>query len=88
MAKSQYVVEIKQSARKELERLPNALIARIFAKIEALQDDPRPAGCKKLKGDEATYRIRIGDYRVVYTIDDGKILVTVIRIRHRREVYE
>ena len=52
-----------------------------------LEQDPRPLGCKKLKGRDA-YRIRIGDYRVIYEIQDGKLIVTVITIGHRREVYE
>ena len=50
--------------------------------------EPRPAGCKKLKGGDAEWRIRVGDYRVVYVIDDAKLLVTVTRIRNRSDVYE
>jgi mRNA interferase RelE/StbE len=83
-----YSVELKVSARKELERLPAKLIQRIFPKLEGLAAEPRPAGCKKLKGGQREWRIRVGDYRVVYTIDDEKLLVSVMRIRHRSEVYE
>ena len=83
-----YSVELKQSARKELERLPAKLIERIFPRLEGLASEPRPAGCKKLKGGQREWRIRVGDYRVVYTIDDEKLLVSVMRIRHRSEVYE
>ena len=88
MANQRYIVELKQSARKELERLPNALIARIVAKLESLEENPRPAGCKKLKGGDDEYRVRVGEYRIVYVIDDRKVIVTITRIRHRRDVYE
>ncbi len=87
MAKQRYVVELKQSARKELEKLPSAVIARVIAKLEVLAEEPRPAGCKKLTGGDAEYRVRVGDYRIVYFIDDQRIVVSVVRIRHRREVY-
>ena len=83
-----YSVELKPSARKELERLPGRVIERIFPRLEALEDEPRPAGCKKLKGGRDEWRIRVGDYRVVYTIDDVKLRVSVTRVRHRSEVYE
>jgi len=88
VANQRYVVELKQSARKELERLPNAIIARIVAKLESLEENPRPAGCKKLKGGDDEYRVRVGEYRIVYLIDDRKVIVTITRIRHRRDVYE
>jgi mRNA interferase RelE/StbE len=82
-----YDVQIKPSARKELESLPNSLLARVIRKIESLAKDPRPAGCKKLKGYKDQWRIRIGDWRVVYIIDDAARLASVTRIAHRREVY-
>ena len=88
MVSQRYSVELKQSARKELERLPNAIIARIIVKLESLEENPRPAGCKKLKGGDDEYRIRVGEYRIVYVIDDRKVIVTITRIRHRRDVYE
>ena len=56
--------------------------------MEALADDPRPKGCKELKGGQLEWRIRVGDYRAVYAIDDAKLRVSVTRIRHRSEVYE
>lgn len=83
-----YAVELKPSARKELERLPAKLIERIFPKLEDLGGEPRPKGCKKLKGGHREWRIRVGDYRAVYTIDDEKLVVSIMRIRHRSEVYE
>jgi len=85
---ARYSVEFKPSASKELQRLPATLIERIFSKIDNLAAEPRPAGCKKLKGGLHEWRIRIGDYRVVYIIDDATHRVSVTRIRHRSEVYE
>jgi mRNA interferase RelE/StbE len=71
-----------------LDALGDTLFARIDRKILALAGDPRPAGCKKLSGYKDQWRIRIGDWRVVYTIDDTAKVVCVTRIAHRREVYE
>jgi mRNA interferase RelE/StbE len=56
--------------------------------LEDLASNPRPSGCKKLRGGDGEWRIRVGDWRVVYTIDDAKLQVEVTRIRHRSEVYE
>jgi mRNA interferase RelE/StbE len=83
-----YSVEVKPSAQKELEALPDALLARVVRKLDSLEDAPRPVGCKKLKGYEDQWRIRVGDWRVVYIIDDATKLVSITRIAHRREVYE
>jgi mRNA interferase RelE/StbE len=85
---AEYAVELKPAARKELDRLPFSVVERVFSKLESLAENPRPPGCKKLKGGSNEWRIRVGDYRVVYFIDDPKQLVGVTRIRHRREVYE
>ena len=81
-----YSVLIKASAAKELERLPERPRRQIARKIRALAEQPRPAGCEKLTG-EGLYRIRQGDYRVVYAIEDQVLTVLVIRVGHRREVY-
>ncbi|HME07892.1 MAG TPA: type II toxin-antitoxin system RelE/ParE family toxin [Bryobacteraceae bacterium] len=83
-----YAVEVKPPARKELEALPDNVLARVVRKLEALGRTPRPAGCKKLKGYKDQWRVRAGDWRVVYIIDDAAKLVSVTRIAHRREVYE
>ncbi|HXB70649.1 MAG TPA: type II toxin-antitoxin system RelE/ParE family toxin [Candidatus Acidoferrales bacterium] len=64
------------------------MIARIVPRLDGLASNPRLSGCKKLRGGDDEWRIRVGDYRVVYTIDDTKLLVEVTRIRHRSEVYE
>ncbi len=82
-----YSITFARSARKELEALPNSLIKRIFTKIEALADEPRPNRCRKLQGFKNLWRIRIGDYRVIYSIDDSLETVDIVAIRHRREAY-
>ncbi len=82
-----YRVVLTSSAENELQKLSRQLIARIILRLENLAPNPRPPGCKKLKGGDHEWRIRMGDYRV-YTIDDAQLLVEVTRIRHRREVYE
>lgn len=82
-----YSLEITQSAQKELDALDDRLFSRVDRKILALVANPRPAGCWKLKGYKDQWRIRIGDYRVIYVIDDGSKTVIVTRVAHRREVY-
>lgn len=84
---SRYAVQLARSARKELAKLPTKSQDRIVKAIEALQDDPRPHGSKKLKGSEATFRIRVGDYRVVYEIHEKEVIVLIVRIRHRKDAY-
>jgi mRNA interferase RelE/StbE len=83
-----YRVVLTSSAQKELRRLSAQLNARIVPRLEDLADNPRPPGCKKLKGGTKEWRIRVGGYRVVYTIDDVKSLVEVTRIHHRSEIYQ
>ena len=83
-----YSLAIKPSAQKELDALADDLFTRIDRKILSLADNPRPAGCKKLKGYKDQWRVRVGDWRVVYIIDDTAKLVSVTRIAHRREVYD
>lgn len=85
---AKYFLEIKQSAQKELDALDDSLFRRIDRKILGLADNPRPAGCKKLKGYRDHWRIRAGDWRVLYIVDDAAKVISVTRIAHRREVYE
>ncbi len=85
---SEYSVQIKPSAQKELEGLPDDVLARVIRKLETLHATPRPAGCKKLKGYKDQWRIRAGHWRIVYIINDAAKLVSVTRIAHRREVYD
>jgi mRNA interferase RelE/StbE len=82
-----YTVLILPSAQKQLSKLPGSVATRIEDKMLELENDPRPPGCKKLKGRDA-WRIRIGDYRVIYEIQDAKLIVTVITIGDRKNVYE
>ena len=82
-----FSVEIKPPARKELEALSDRLVARVMSKVEELANTPRPPGCKKLKSFRDQWRIRVGDYRIVYIVDDSKKLVSVTRIRHRSHAY-
>ncbi len=81
-----YSVVIKPSAVKELESMPVKELRRIVGKIADLAKTPRPTGCVKLSGRDQ-YRLRQGDYRVVYAVDDERQLVEVVKIGHRREVY-
>ena len=85
---AKYSLEIKSSAKKELDALDNVLFARIDRKILTLAENPRPAGCKKLKGHRDLWRVRVGDWRVIYIIDDSTTRVSITRVAHRREVYE
>ena len=82
-----YSIEFKRSADKALQRLPVMIQRRIVRAAEELTDDPRPSGCTKLAGDDIAWRIRVGDYRVVYEIHDNRLLVLIVRIGHRRDVY-
>ncbi len=82
-----YKIEIKKSATKEISKLPKTAIKRIVDKIQMLSDDPRPSGCKKLSGDEK-YRIRVGVYRILYSITDEKLVIFIVKVGHRKEIYD
>ncbi len=81
-----YAVIIKRSAEKELDALPKGVQERVLARLLALEENPRPPGVKKLQGQES-YRLRAGDYRILYTVDDKSKKVLVLAIGNRREVY-
>ena len=81
-----YILRINEEAAKILKKLDPGIQTRISAAIDALATDPRPSGAKKLKGSEF-YRIRVGDYRIVYEIRNRQLVVLVIRIGHRKEIY-
>ena len=80
-------IEVKPSAAKELARLPKPVQKRIGAKIDALAHTPRPAGAKQLSRPERIYRIRSGEYRILYQIRDNVLVILIIRIGHRKDVY-
>lgn len=82
-----YNIVISSKAEKQLAKLPSQFYPKIIENILALAENPRPSGCKKLKG-RSGYRIRIGDYRVIYSIEDGILLVRVIAVGDRKEIYE
>lgn len=83
-----YAIEIKQSAQKELAKLPRNIADKIIKQIRALAEDPRPIGCKKLVDTDFTYRIRINDYRVVYSLFDQQLVIQIIKIGHRKHIYK
>jgi mRNA interferase RelE/StbE len=82
-----YRVLLERTAEKDLARLSSEIHERVIATIQALANNPRPPGCRKLAGTKNDWRIRVGDYRVVYEIADEIRVVRVNRVRHRREVY-
>ena len=81
-----YSIVFKQSVAKDLRSIPIKDVQRILNRIDSLAEDPRPAGAEKLSGDEK-YRIRQGNYRILYTIEDDIITVTIVKVGHRRDVY-
>jgi mRNA interferase RelE/StbE len=82
-----YRIEVKPQAEKALARIPNPHRRRTAKAIDGLARTPRPAGCVKLAGADDAYRIRVGDYRIVYQIVDRVLIVYIIRIDHRKDVY-
>lgn len=83
-----YKVEILRGALKQLKKIPSELQERIQIKIDDLATEPRPNGVKKLKGKENAYRIRVGDYRIIYDIFDDLLVVNVVEVGHRRNIYK
>ncbi len=81
-----YTIRIERSAQKQLAKINSPFFEAITSKVIALENDPRPPGCKKLAGRES-WRIRVGDYRIIYNIYDNVLLIHVIDIDHRRQVY-
>ncbi len=83
-----YNISIKKTASKELERLPNKTIILITNSIYTLSTEPRPIGCKKIKGSKMDlWRIRIGDYRVIYSVDEEVKIIDIKKVGHRKDVY-
>jgi mRNA interferase RelE/StbE len=80
-------IEWKHSAVKELKKLPPEIISRIINAVGGLSSNPRPAGVKKLVGSDDSYRLRVGRYRIIYSIFENRFVVEVIRVGHRKEVY-
>ncbi len=83
-----YRILITSAARRQLRRLPAPIHARVAAKIDALAQNPRPAGVLKMQAHEELYRVRVGDYRIIYEIQDIGLLVSVVKVGNRRDVYK
>lgn len=83
----QYRIQFTRSAQKELSRIPKKDQIRIITRIQELSKEPRPAGSKKLTNEEK-YRVRQGNYRILYQIKDEELIIVLVKIRHRKDVYE
>ncbi len=83
---ARFELAFRRSVAKDLRRIPKRDVERILQRVESLRDDPRPAGCEKLSGQER-YRIRQGVYRILYEILDRRLIVTVVKVGHRKQVY-
>ncbi|MBF2058334.1 MAG: type II toxin-antitoxin system RelE/ParE family toxin [Cyanobacterium sp. T60_A2020_053] len=84
----EYQIKFKSSTVKEFKNLPSSMQKRIGDILEKMKQNPRTSGVLKLKGDSQLYRVRVGDYRIIFNIDDEQKLVKVTRIRHRQDVYK
>jgi mRNA interferase RelE/StbE len=82
-----YEVYLERAAERDLRRLPPEIFQRVIPRIRALSENPKPPGCRKIVGSESDWRIRVGDYRVIYEIDETANAVRVFRVKHRGEVY-
>jgi mRNA interferase RelE/StbE len=82
-----YTIEFSRRAERDFKDLPKSVQLKLVPKIDSLANEPRPRGVKKLEGEEELYRIRVGDYRVIYQVQDKALIVLVIKIADRKEVY-
>jgi mRNA interferase RelE/StbE len=82
-----YEVVLERRAERDIKRLPEETFYRIVPQLKALSENPRPPGCRKITGSKNDWRVRVGDYRIIYEIDEREKAVKVMRIRHRRDVY-
>jgi mRNA interferase RelE/StbE len=83
-----YKIEWKRSALKELEKLPRPIISKVVSAVDNLSSNPFPQGVRKLMGSESSYRIRLGDYRVLYSVIEKRLIIEIIRVGHRKDVYK
>lgn len=89
MKMPQYQIKIDRRVKKDLRGVASGDVTKIKEAIALLAQNPRPDGCKKLKGQNKTYfRVRVGNYRIIYTIDDGVLLIVVVAVGHRKEIYK
>ena len=82
-----YEVLLEGNAQRDLKKLPIEIFHRLTSEIGELANNPRPRGCRKIVGSQSDWRIRIGQYRIIYEIDDPARIIRVMRVRHRKEVY-
>ena len=82
-----FQIEWRKSTKKDLRRIAVVEVRKIVAAVSALAQDPWPHGCTKMQGSDCAYRIRVGDYRVIYEIYEDRVIIEIIRVRHRRDVY-
>jgi len=83
-----YKVEIKKSAQKEIRKLPQSVRMKIIQKINKLYSEPMPVGAEKIKGYDNRYRLRQGDYRILYSIFKDRLVIMIVRVQHRKDVYK
>ena len=83
----EYALRFARAARRDLEALDTVMVQRLFPAIESLAREPRPRDCRKVQGADKLWRIRVGDYRVLYTIDDQTRIIDILAIRHRSDAY-
>jgi mRNA interferase RelE/StbE len=83
-----YEVVLSKTAEKNLMKMPAKIVKQIIPTLQELANNPRPAGCKKLKGFSNIWRVRVGDYRIIYSIEDQILLVDIREIGHRKEIYK
>jgi mRNA interferase RelE/StbE len=82
-----FKIEWKASASRELKRLDQSVLPRIYEAVRFLATNPYPQGCRKLQGCDSVYRIRVGDYRVLYEVVEQRLIIEIVRVRHRKDVY-
>jgi mRNA interferase RelE/StbE len=82
-----HTVQLAPAAKRQLRKLDRSIQERVVRRLEKLEKDPRPPGVEKMEGDESTYRIRMGEYRILYEIRDKVLVVLVLKVGHRREIY-
>jgi mRNA interferase RelE/StbE len=88
VSNSAFAVTINRPAQKEIKLVDATVRLRIVKELRSLSDNPRPHGCRKLVGSQERWRVRVGDYRIIYTIDDAGRLVEIVAVRHRSRAYE
>ncbi len=82
-----YSIEFAPSAERQYRKLPRQVQIRLRPYVDALAEEPRPHGVERLSGEQSLYRIRVGDYRIIYTLEDDELIVLVVKVGHRRDVY-